>query len=223
MCWINRKYAPSYGMWLQNIWLVVSIGVTVLCYAWIFVTLLRNKQSSREMPPRRNKNAPPEPSGHHPAFLVYPAVYIFSSGPITFIGLLSSAGLRVSTASLVLASTLSSLAGLLDAILWSTTILFSSSRDLEEVGLGNYNFMRTPSRLYGNMVWVEGATRGRGAGGGEEGLPGRNWWRLNGGDGQASRFSRDGKVVDDNIILMSTVTSVTVDVLESGRTTPSCT
>lgn len=208
------------------------MGTTIACYAWIFVALLRNRQSSREMPPprrhRRDKNAPPEPSGHHPAFLVYPAVYILSSGPITLAGLLASAGVYVGTTSFVLATALSSLAGLLDAVLWSTTILFSSSKDLEDVGLATFDFMRTPSRLYGNMIWVEGATRGArdAAGGDDDDGEGpsrdRKWWRLNGlPDGRASRASHEGKDIDDNIILMDTVTSVTVDVLESGRSTPS--
>lgn len=213
LCWINRLYVPTYGFGLQNLWITISIGGTLVCYAWILVSLIRNKQSSRQMQPRK-KNAPPEPSGHHPAFLVYPAVYILCSGLITLVGLLASAGVRVNVTYFSLVSIISSSAGLLDAILWSTTILFSSSRDLEEIGLAKYG-MRTPQRTYGNMVWVEGATRERSSG---RKLTERRWWRLTGSDSQSPGASRDGlHNEDDNIIRMDTVTTVMVDSADPSK------
>lgn len=169
---------------------------------------------------RRNRNAPPEPSGHHPAFLLYPVVYLISSGPVTIAGMMASTGQKVGAETLLVVGAMSAVAGLLDAVLWSTTILFSSSRDLEEAGLANYDFMRTPSRLYGNMVWVEGATRARGASKDIESMPDRKWWRLNGGDGQAPRASQEGGKAgagEENYIQMDTITTVTVDVLDSDK------
>lgn len=257
LCWINRPYATTYGLWLQNFWLVASMGVTVACYAWIIVALVRHKRSSREMPrrgghsPRTARSSrdrerdigdghghghghgtgasgagagPPgmlrEPSGHHPAFLVYPVVYLLSSGPITVVGLVSSAGVRINLTWFLLVTALCSLAGLLDAILWSTTIVFSSSDDLKATGLENYDFMRTPSRIYGNMVWVEGAARHR-AGSRAESINDRKWWRLNGGEDSSSSTGPQARPIDDNAILMDTVTSVTVDIVEAGRNTTS--
>lgn len=226
------------------------MGVTVACYAWIAVALARHKRSSREMPqragqpPRSSRDRERdmgdnhghdhgghgagagrpgglrEPSGHHPAFLVYPVVYLLSSGPITVVGLVSSAGVRINLTWFLLVTALCSLAGLLDAILWSTTIVFSSSDDLKATGLENYDFMRTPSRIYGNMVWVEGAARHR-PGSRAESINDRKWWRLNGGEDSPSSTGPQARPIDDNAILMDTVTSVTVDIVEAGRNTTS--
>lgn len=213
LCWINGKYISQYGFWFQNFWLSLSIGVTIVCYACIFTTLLLNKQSSRQLPRQRKKNAPPEPSGHHPAFLVYPTIFIICSAPITLVGLLAQAGARVDLTYFTLVSIIASLAGLLDAILWSTTILFSSSKDLEEIGLAKYNFMRTPERAYGNIVWVEGATRIRTEHKSDTGTSHNEgkWKKLKGSDTQSTPAlpSQDGQSSEDHGIHMDTITMVT--------------
>lgn len=217
VCWINHRYTGTYGVWLQNFWLYLAIAITTVCYAWILVSLLRNKQSPRHMPPSGRKNGPPELSGHHPAFLIYPAIYLATTIPLSLVGLLAAAGnVNISTQYFNLVSSISSLAGLLDAILWSTTILLSSSKELEEVGLDAFDFVLTAPIQYGNIVWVEGPannqTEPNGTG------RGRIWWRLRQGS-DASRIHRLPSINTDPImddwnshgIHMDTITSVEVE------------
>lgn len=205
LCWVNHKYA-SHGLWLQNFWIVLSIGVTVICYGWTFIALMFNKQSSRHLPQAKKKrNAPPEPSGHHPAFLIYPIIYIICAAPITFTGMAAAAGVKVALPTFASVSVITSMVGILDAILWSFTILFSNSEQLEETGLDKYAVMRTNDRAYGHRVWVEGPTGRRGSDGEQEGRR-RNWWRLYGNDGQLTSSTEV-----DNAIHMDTVMTVTVE------------
>lgn len=220
LCWVNRKYVSSFGFWLQNFWVILSIGMTIVCYAYIFLALSRHQQSSRRMPVRnKGPNAPPEPSGHHPAFLIYPVIYIICTTPITLVGLISAAGAHISVRYFSVASTLSSMAGLMDAILWSSIILFSSARDLEEVGLDEFDFIRAPERSnYGNVVWVEGPARFHNDGE-QEGKPARGkWWRLSGVGRPLHGFSQERLANDQTGIHMDTVTTVTVEgITESGE------
>lgn len=212
LCWINHRYDLSFGLWLQNFWLILAIVITVVCYAWIFVTLLRNKQSSRHMPPKPRKHGSRELSGHHPAFLIYPAIYIITTAPITLVGFLSDSGnLKISTRYFFLVSGMSSLAGLLDAVLWSTTILMSSSKELKEVGLDTYQFIRTPSRVYGNIVWVEGAAQSQSDNDRSHGE--RPWWGFH--RAMKSPLGPSSHCIsnDDNTegIYMDTITTVQVE------------
>lgn len=207
LCWTNRKYA-AYGLWLQNFWIVLSIGVTVVCYTWTFATLLLNRQSSRHLPqPRKNANAPPEPSGHHPAFLIYPMIYVICAAPITFVGMAAAAGAHVSLPTFASVSVVTSMVGVLDAILWSFTILFSNSEQLEEVGLDRYA-VHTNEKAFGHMVWVEGPSGRRGSGGGMREGRRRNWWRLGGND---DRPTSSTEADNPNAIHMDTVMTVTVE------------
>lgn len=217
VCWINHRYAGTFGVWLQNFWLYTAIAITIVCYSWILVSLLRNKQSTRHMPPNPRKNGPPQLSGHHPAFLIYPAIYLATTIPLSLVGLLAAGRtVNLNTQYFNLVSSISSLAGLLDAILWSTTILLSSRKELEEVGLDAFDFILSAPPQYGNIVWVEGpANNPNGAG------RGRIWWRLRQGS-NASHTNRLNRlpsintdpIMDDwtpNGIQMNTVTSVEVE------------
>jgi hypothetical protein len=157
---------------------------------------------------------PKTSTGHHPAFFVYPVIYIICSGPIIFVGLVAAAGAEVTDNYLSIVSVISSLSGLLDTILWSTTILFSSHQELEEVGLGRYNFVRTPARLYGNIVSVEGATRNRAKRHSTRASGEGKWRKLNGTD-EPTRGDSLGSVDihREDAIRLDTITTVTVDYL----------
>lgn len=206
LCWTNRRYA-SYGLWLQNFWIVLSIGVTVVCYGWTIVTLLLNRQSSRHLPQqRKNRNAPPEPSGHHPAFLIYPMIYIICAAPICFVGMAAAAGVHVALPTFASVSVITSMVGVLDSILWSFTILFSNNEQLEESGLDKYA-LRAPDRKFGHMVWVEGPTDRRGSDEMQGGRR-RNWWRLGGNEGSLTSST---EVDNPNAIHLDTVMMVTVE------------
>lgn len=46
--------------------------------------------------------------------------------------------------------------GWLDVILWSCTMVFLAPKEIRKAGLADFQFLRTNSTKYGNMVWVEG-------------------------------------------------------------------
>ncbi|KAJ4390011.1 hypothetical protein N0V93_007484 [Gnomoniopsis smithogilvyi] len=185
----------------------ISVFLVAISNFWLFVAILVT-----HMPPKSQKGAVPELSGHHPAFLIYPVIYLATTVPLSLVGLLASSGsIEVSTKHFNLVSGISSLAGLLDAILWSTTILLSSSKELREVGLDQFEFIRTPSRDYGNIVWVEGAagqqTESR------NNSRGHIWWRLHNERDGLPNVNED-RMMDDltmHGIHMDTITSVQVE------------
>ncbi|KAK8869227.1 G protein-coupled glucose receptor regulating Gpa2-domain-containing protein [Apiospora arundinis] len=167
-CWVNSNYR-ELRFWLGYFWIFLSVGVTILIYGAIFTTMLRQKKLSwrhmpdleegDEQPTRldRGRKAPPRPSGYHPAFLVYPFIYLVVTGPLATGRMLTMAGYDVSMSYYLFAGALSASHGFLNATLWSMCILFMDRREQEELGLDR--FMRTPKeRTYGNMVWIQGGT-----------------------------------------------------------------
>ncbi|KAK8072893.1 hypothetical protein PG996_006241 [Apiospora saccharicola] len=167
-CWVNSNFRVQ-RFWLGYFWIFLSVGLTILIYAAIFVTMLRRKKLSwRHMPdleedmdrdlqslPPRGKKAPPRPSGHHPVFLVYPFIYLLVTGPLATGRMLTMAGYNVSMTYYLLAGAISASHGFLNVALWSTCILFMGQKEKERLGLDR--FMQTPrERTYGNMVWIQG-------------------------------------------------------------------
>lgn len=87
-CWVNPEYTV-YSLWLEYFWIFVAMAVTVCLLTWVLFSLQRNKQSARHFPQvlcdsmeLREKNEPPKPSGHHPAFLIYQIIYIICTAPL---------------------------------------------------------------------------------------------------------------------------------------------
>ncbi|WYZ42708.1 hypothetical protein EsH8_VI_000407 [Colletotrichum jinshuiense] len=105
--------------------------------------------------------ANPSSAGHHPAFLLYPLIYILCTAPLALGRVITMAGKSVSLEYFCLAGSMIASNGWLDVLLFSTTrhvIIFNASPDYEETGIETFAFMRTPAnRRYGNMVWVQGA------------------------------------------------------------------
>lgn len=159
-----------------------------------------------------------------------------------FGGIMVKLGHEISSTYVCYAGGLFAATGLMDAMLWSTTIMFSSPQEIKDTGLEMFDFMRTPhGRRYGNMVWVQGAARSRraaaaagGAAGPDEerGIFHRTWWRMGGGPGQGSSSvgwpwrntsqeslqSHDGDTaVNGNAIRMDIITTVTVDNINNGK------
>ncbi|KAF6839169.1 integral membrane protein [Colletotrichum musicola] len=103
----------------------------------------------------------PSNAGHHPAFLLYPIIYILCTAPLALGRVITMAGKDVSLEYFCLAGAMIASNGWLDVLLFSTTrhvIIFNASPDYEETGIETFAFMRTPAnRRYGNMVWVQGA------------------------------------------------------------------
>jgi hypothetical protein len=193
---------------------------TCVLYSIIFHRLWRENRSSRFMPRRPDSAAsssraraddstPLRPSGHHPAFLVYPCIYTFTGTPLilgSLIPALERIPLFMGTAGSLLAAT-----GLLDSILWSYIIVFSDKADICNTGLDQFAFVRTPEgRNLGNIVYVQGG-QDKWKRQSWHSKKDKGWWRL--GDRNSSQPSLPLKVPNqsDGGIQMNIVTTVVVD------------
>lgn len=136
-----------------------------------------NTETSRSFT-QRKQNTRLRPSGHHPAFLVYPFVFTMCSAPVT-IGSIFAVS-ENSTTFMAIAGPLMALTGFMDTIVWSSTILFSDEQSIKQTGLDRFAVTsESQRRALGNLVWVQGGRRD------PEGTPnqkakkkGRDWWPL---------------------------------------------
>ena len=188
------------------LFIFMSIGTVSILYTLIFFKLRRqqdqdglqrsqsrsrlNEQSqakTRNSQMTRASITPAANNGHHPAFLIYPVIYVVCTAPLALGRIATMAGATVPLGYFCAAGALITSNGWLDVLLWSLTrrvLLFESDIDAEDVGIGTFAFMRTPpGRKFGNMVWVQGASRGleegQGAGRGaadEAKDGGFDWW-----------------------------------------------
>lgn len=215
---------------------------TQCIYSYIFYRLWREGRSSRFMPRHGGSDIAPitrttsgrecgresttalRPSGHHPAFLIYPCIYTVTGTPLILGSLIPA--LERNPVFMGGAGTLLALTGLLDSILWSSIILFSKREDLANTGLDQFSFMRTPEgRTLGNIVFVQG---GGGGGGGEQGnlndrrvkrqswhsKKEKGWWRLGDRASSSQSIHREWPPEFDDGnrgIQMEVVTSVVVE------------
>lgn len=159
------------------------------------------QKASRSEQPRSSSQQvsalAPVNSGHHPAFLIYPVIYILCTAPLALGRVITMAGRQVSLEYFCLAGAMIASNGWLDVLLFSTTrhvIIFNASPDFEETGLETFAFMRTPAnRRFGNMVWVQGAgSTPNHVGSVDQGTGG--WLRklFRRGNGSRRRAKRDG-------------------------------
>lgn len=148
-------------------------------------------------------NAATEPRlkfDHHPAFLIYPIIYVVCTMPLALGRVGSLAGANVPLWYFCVAGALITSNGWLDVLLWGTTrhtIVFGPIDNADALGLETFDFMRTPpDREFGNIVWVQGAgaTEAGRAGGGAR--KGRTWWALVDrflGGGETGAVDEDGR------------------------------
>ncbi|ETS80918.1 hypothetical protein PFICI_08447 [Pestalotiopsis fici W106-1] len=174
-CWVNPKYTV-YSLWLEYFWIFVAMAVTVCLLMWVLFSLQRNNQSARHFPQvlcdsmeAREKNEPPKPSGHHPAFLIYQIIYIICTAPLAISRMAAMTGTKPGWVFYGIAGAMIASHGWLNVLLWSTTIIFIGDHDIRETGLEKFAFLRTPQRVYGNMVMVQG-------GNDTDGNSARCWW-----------------------------------------------
>ncbi|ROW10622.1 hypothetical protein VMCG_01999 [Cytospora schulzeri] len=163
-CWIGQPHR----LWRLSIyvWGFTTMCGTACLYTMIFYRLWREGRSSRFMPRREGSIAstsrtraddstPLRPSGHHPAFLIYPCIYMITGTPIMLGSLITP--LETDPRFMGVAGALLAATGLLDSLLWSSIILFSNKDDIRNAGLDQFTFMRTPEgRTLGNIVFVQG-------------------------------------------------------------------
>ncbi|KAJ4421065.1 hypothetical protein N0V82_003969 [Gnomoniopsis sp. IMI 355080] len=233
-CWISEKRK----IWRLSVYILgfMYLGATQCIYSYIFYRLWREGRSSRFMPRRRVSDTAPvsrvasgrecgvdstalRPSGHHPAFLIYPCIYTVTGTPLLLGSLIPA--LERNALFMGAAGSLLAVTGLLDTILWSSIILFSKKEDLANTGLDQFSFMRTPEgRTLGNIVFVQG---GDAQGNSNErrikrqswhSRKEKGWWRLGDRASSSQSFSGEwGPVCDDGNrgIQMEVVTSVVVE------------
>ncbi|OTB07485.1 hypothetical protein M426DRAFT_8491 [Hypoxylon sp. CI-4A] len=254
-CWVNTSF-ENLRLWLHYFWIFLSLLVTSVLYTLIFIFLQRRKTFSQPLSHSRpssstrpGTNVPSgraHPSGHHPAFLIYPVIYVLCTAPLALGRIVTMAGREVSIAYFCLAGAMIASNGWLDVLLFSTTrhsIIFNAPPDLENVGLDTFAFMRTPHwRQYGNMVWVQGGAQGvqaehdreqkrRKSGVWGLGSSHLRGWRRRGGhskdgagrwvgsQGSGSQESLRGmKATMENGIQMDTVTTIVIEVQQNTRT-----
>ncbi|KAK7966959.1 uncharacterized protein PG986_001236 [Apiospora aurea] len=242
-CWINPKYTQE-RIWSCWAWVLFSIPYTCFLYALIFWEIWRQKPCRRHQAPAGQvaltRGAANLPSGYHPAFFVYPFVYIACTIPLAIIRLKQSMndGKRDSgqdeamdPAYYYVAALMVSSNGFWNTILWLTTMFVSTPEDIRHAGLETFAFIRTPEwRKFGNMVWISGpmskraitmAGRGRGMGGHRHGSDNNDgswwWWRMGGetrlrNSGSTPQGpSREHLHLEDNGIQMDVVTTITVE------------
>ncbi|KAI1390424.1 G protein-coupled glucose receptor regulating Gpa2-domain-containing protein [Hypoxylon trugodes] len=255
-CWVNVRF-ENLRLWLHYFWIFLSFLVTSVLYLLIFMFLQKQKtfsqplshsRSSASARPDANGKSGRNTSGHHPAFLIYPVIYILCTAPLALGRVVTMSGRDVSIAYFCLAGAMIASNGWLDVLLFSTTrhsIIFNASPDSENTGLETFAFMRTPHwRQYGNMVWVQGGAqtsngedegrtreRRRAAGGldrigqliGWGGRDGRSiTGRWMGGQGSGSQESLRGTTAAaETGIQMDTVTTVVVEIEQGNAKTRS--
>jgi len=188
---MNEAY-ENYALLTHYLFIFISLATTSLVYALIFIKLKHrtNDAGSRGglfAPSDQQKltaGTPTTTQGpsvadvtqetavgkHHPAFLVYPVVYVVCTLPLAAGRIATMAGAPVPVGYFLAAGALISCNGFLDVLLWGTTrrsVIFGAVDDADALGLETFTFMRTPhDRKFGNMVWVEAAgeaERGRDA------------------------------------------------------------
>lgn len=239
-CWISEKRK----LWRLTVyvWGFSAMGLTMAIYTTIFYKLWREGRSSRFMPRRRresdstqlsaarraamtgsgeNPSTALRPSGHHPAFLIYPCIYSFTGTPLILGSLIPA--LERNVYFMTTAGSLFALTGLLDTILWSSIILFSKKEDLAYAGLDQFSFVRTPEgRTLGNIVLVQGGGGGGGQGNNDrrskrqswQSKKDKGWWRLRERNSSQISISRAWNTDQERGsygIQMEVVTSVVVE------------
>ncbi|CAN8103193.1 unnamed protein product [Discula destructiva] len=228
-CWISREhYLLRLPIYIPGFACLIA---AVILHTLTFWGLHKEQRSSRFMPPslqrldRNNSRSSSQrahqsrlrPSGHHPAFLVYPFIFTLCAMPLsvgTVFGISES-----STTYMGIAGPLVALTGLLDTVLWGITMLCSDDQTIIQTGLDRFTLMSEgPRRTFGNMVWVQAGVRGGGDGQGgsqrqasSKKAPGKGWWVLGSDSGSDSR--EQIRVVDETcrVVHVSTETSVVVE------------
>lgn len=139
------------------------MAVTVFLLAFVLVLLYQNNQSVRHFPPTvaepmepREKDEPPKPSGHHPAFLIYQIIYIMCTVPLAISRMAAMTGTEPGWVFYGIAGAMIASHGWLNVLLWSTTMIFIGNQDIQETGLEKFAFIRTPQRMYGNVILAKG-------------------------------------------------------------------
>ncbi|KAI1177187.1 hypothetical protein F4777DRAFT_543075 [Nemania sp. FL0916] len=212
-CWINAAYG-DIRLLTHYIFIFISIVLSWTLYTAIFISL-RRQQKRGELSGSKN-------SGHHPAFLIYPIIYLICILPLAIGRVATMAGREPPLGYFCFAGALTACNGWLDVLLFTTTrraIVFAHGDDIgnEDTGVDTFAFMHWTPNTFGNTVWVRGGHNEQ-----PRKPPSGGWWKILGDpEFQARRESRLGKSLsqtsltpvehNSNSIQMKVVTTVVVE------------
>lgn len=157
----------------------------------------------------RRESEAPRRSGYHPAFLVYPFIYLICIAPLVIGRISIILGYDLGISYFAFAGSILAANGLFNSALWTTTILFSAPDDMVATGLDRFSFMRTPVRNYGHTVVISGpvsqgyAGTYRGARDGEEKKERPRewwWWRFGGQRGWGRSYVSTHEAINPDLI-----------------------
>ncbi|KAI1858496.1 uncharacterized protein JN550_012629 [Neoarthrinium moseri] len=234
-CWMNVRY-ENLRLWLHYFWIFLSLFLTSGLYILIFFSLRRRgtphlPSHSRAPSSSTARADASEIGGSRPGFLVYPLIYVLCTAPLALGRIATMSGRDVSVAYFCFAGSMIASNGWLDVLLFSwtrSTIIFTTSPDLGDAGLDTFTFIRTPpTRRYGNMVWVQGASGGSTNRSNDGSRDRRGWWKIGStrghhrpdrgsagwtrrGSSSVSQESLRGAVANE--IQLDTVTTVVVEI-----------
>ncbi|KAI1435211.1 hypothetical protein GGR50DRAFT_703310 [Xylaria sp. CBS 124048] len=211
-CWINETYG-DIRLLTHYIFIFVAIVISWILYAAVFISLRRQHS--------RGELAGAKSSGyHHPAFLLYPIIYLICILPLAIGRVATMAGREPSLGFFCFSGALAASNGWLDVLLFSTTrhtIVFAHGDELgnEDTGVNTFAFMNATPTTFGNTTWVQGGRDEQ-----RERQPSGGWWRILGDpEPQTPRHSRGFSLSrasatftrDRNAIQLQVVTSVVVE------------
>ncbi|KAI1112167.1 hypothetical protein F5Y14DRAFT_422866 [Nemania sp. NC0429] len=210
-CWVNGKYG-DIRLLTHYIFIFIGIILSWTLYTAIFISLRRQQ--------RRGDLTGAKNSGYHPAFLVYPIIYIICILPLAVGRVVTMAGKEPPLGYFCFAGALTASNGWLDVILFATTrrsIVFAHGDDIgkEDTGVDTFAFMQWTPNTFGNTVWVRGGRNEQ-----SRKPPTGGWWRILGDpEYRPQEDSRLGKSLSQtsltpmerNAIQMEVVTTIVVE------------
>ncbi|KAI0443733.1 hypothetical protein F4803DRAFT_297740 [Xylaria telfairii] len=211
-CWINEEYG-NIRLLTHYIFIFIAIALSWALYTAIFLSL-RRQQRRGDLANARNSGY------HHPAFLIYPVIYLICILPLAVGRVASMAQKDPPIAYFVFSGALVASNGWLDVLLFTTTrrsIVFGDDFGNEDTGVDTFTFMSAAPNTFGNTIWVRGGRQ-------EPKPPSGGWWRILGDPESPVRKpsktrARSGKSLSQtsltplerNAIQMEIITSVVVE------------
>ncbi|KAI0148772.1 hypothetical protein GGR57DRAFT_229358 [Xylariaceae sp. FL1272] len=205
-CWINEAYG-DIRLLTHYIFIFIAIALSWTLYTAIFCHLRRQH--------KRGQLGENKTSGHHPAFLIYPVIYLLCILPLAVGRVASMAGKDPPLGYFCFAGALTASNGWLDVLLFiitRKTIVFAHGDELgnEDTGVNTFTFMSPTPTTFGNTIWVWSAKRD------EQRDAASGWWRILGdSDAEAQRKRSLSQTslapTEQNAIQMEVVTSIVVE------------